>query len=188
MKTTDRDRARRVTSVRLVTAALAVGAVAILPAAAAGAATGGGKVKVSAEKIGSMGEVLVIKGKAVYTLSPAGSMCTGECLKIWPAATAKSVTAGSGVKKSSLSVTTNGGTHQVTYKGQPVYWFSGDTKGTVNGNITDQWGTWTAVVVAKPKGTSSAAPSTSTPTTSGGSGGTSGSGGGSNAGGGGVNF
>jgi predicted lipoprotein with Yx(FWY)xxD motif len=188
MKTTDRDRARRVPSARLVSAALAVGAVSMLPAVAAGAATGG-KVKVSEEKIGSMGEVLVIKGKAVYTLSPAGSKCTGECLKIWPVVAAKSVTAGSGVKKSSLSVTTNGGTHQVTYKGQPVYWFSGDTMGQVNGNITDQWGTWTAVVVAKPKGTSTAAPSTSTPTTSGGSGGTSGSGsGGSNAGGGGVNF
>jgi predicted lipoprotein with Yx(FWY)xxD motif len=177
MKTTDRDRARRVPSVRLVSAALAAGAVSMLPAVAAGAATGN-KVKVSEEKIGNMGQVLVVKGKAVYTLSPAGSPCTGGCLKIWPAVTAKGVTAGSGVKKSSLGVTTNGGTHQVTYKGQPVYWYSGDTQGTVKGNITDQWGTWTAVVVAKPKGTSSAAPSTSTPSTSSGS----------NAGGGGVNF
>jgi len=161
----------------------------MLPAAAAGASSGG-KVKVSEEKMSGMGEVLVVKGKAVYTLSPAGSMCTGGCLKIWPAVTAKSVTAGSGVKKSSLGVTTNGGTKQVTYKGQPVYWFSGDTKGQVKGNITDQWGTWTAVVVSKPKGATTGPPA-STPTTSGGSGGTSGSSGGgsgSNAGGGGVSF
>ena len=65
---------------------------------------------------------------------------------------AKGATAGSGVQKSKLGVTTDSaGAKQVTYDGMPVYWFSGDSKGTVKGNVTDQWGKWTAVVVAKPK-------------------------------------
>ena len=69
------------------------------------------KGTVSSQTIGNMGKVLVVKGKAVYTLSPAGSKCTGACLKIWPAVTetAKTVKAGSGVQQSKLGVSAGGG-------------------------------------------------------------------------------
>jgi predicted lipoprotein with Yx(FWY)xxD motif len=180
MKTTRRHGARRASIARHVSTATAVGVASLLFAAAAGASS---PLTVSSQTIGNMGKVLVVKGKAAYTLSPSGSTCTGLCLKIWPAVTesAKTAKAGGGVKQSKLGVTSgSNGTHQITYGGHKLYWFSGDTKGTVKGNITDQWGTWTAVVVAKPKGTSSG--SGGTPTTS------SNTGSGANAGGGGVNF
>ncbi len=156
-------------------AAAAVGTLAVLPATAGAASP---PVKVSAQTIGSMGKVLVSNGKALYVLTPSATACTAACLAIWPALTVHSgakATAGTGVTKSKLGVTTDAkGAHQVTYGGKPVYFFVEDSKGTVKGDLTDQWGKWTAVVVAKPK-------SGSTPTTSN-------SGGGSSAGGGGVSF
>jgi predicted lipoprotein with Yx(FWY)xxD motif len=182
MKTTHRDReAGRTAMAAVVVATLAAGAVAVLPATAADAANN--QVKVSAQTIGSMGKVLVANGKALYVLG-GGKSCNSACLKIWPALTvassANGATAGSGVQKSKLGVSTDSaGARQVTYNGKPVYWFVGDSVGTVKGNLTDSFGKWTAVVVAKPKGTSSGSNSGS---------GSSSSSGGSNAGGGGVNF
>jgi predicted lipoprotein with Yx(FWY)xxD motif len=178
MMTTPRERARRAPIAGLVAAAAATGTLSLLPASSAGASNA---VTVSAQTIGKMGKVLVIKGKAAYTLVPSSSPCNAACLKIWPAvtvpATVTKVGAGAGVQQSTLGVTTGpGGTHQVTYKGKPLFYFFEDKKGTVKGNITDQWGKWTAVVVAKPKGGSS------------GSGSSSNTGSGANAGGGGVNF
>jgi predicted lipoprotein with Yx(FWY)xxD motif len=178
MNTTRRERARRARIAGLVAAA-ALGAAAFVPAASAGAASN--QVTLSAQTIGKMGKVLVVKGRAAYTLSPAGSPCDAACLKIWPAVTVPAsvmtVGAGSGVQQAMLGVTTGpGGTHQVTYDGQPLYWFYKDKKGTVKGDITDQWGKWTAVVVAKSKHGSSGSSSTATTSS------------GANAGGGGVNF
>ena len=180
MNSTPRGPARRAAIAGFVAAAAAVGATALVPAAMAGASS---QATASAQTIGKMGKVLVFKGKAVYTLSPAGSPCDAACLKIWPAVTVPAsvmtVAAGSGVQQSKLGVTAGpSGTHQVTYNGQPVYWFYKDKKGTVKGNITDQWGKWTAVVVVKPAHASSGS----------GSGSSSNTGSGSNAGGGGVNF
>ena len=180
MKTTRRERARRVPIAALAGAAAAVGALAVLPATAAGAASP--QVKVSAQTIGSMGKVLVSGGKALYVLTPSGNGCDSACLAIWPALTVHAgskATAGSGVTKSKFGVTTDAkGAHQVTYGGKPVYFFVEDSKGTVKGDISDEWGKWTAVVVAKPTAGSSG--SGSTPTTSNSAG--------SSAGGGGVSF
>jgi predicted lipoprotein with Yx(FWY)xxD motif len=179
MKTTRRERARRVPIAAVASAAAAVGALAVVPATAAGAASP--QVKVSAQTVGNMGKVLVSGGKALYVLTPSGTGCDSACLAIWPALTVHSgskATAGSGVTKSKLGVTTDAkGAHQVTYGGKPVYFFVEDSKGTVKGDISDEWGKWTAVVVAKPAGSSG---SGSTPTTS--------NSGGSSAGGGGVSF
>lgn len=184
MKITRRARARIAPTAGLALAATTLGAVAVLPAVlpvtAAGAATS--TVKVSAQTIGTKGKVLVANGKALYVLAP-GKTCDSACLAIWPALTAsKGATAGSGVQKSKLGTTKDSqGARQVTYNGRPVYWYIGDSKGTVKGNFTDQWGKWTAVVVAKSNSTSSGSGSNSS---SGGSGGS----GGSSAGGGGVSF
>lgn len=175
-----RERTRTAALAALVATAAAIGATAVLPAVPAGASS---QLTVSAQTVGKMGKVLVVKGRAAYTLSPAGSPCDAACLKIWPAVTVPAsvttVAAGSGVQPSMLGVTTGpSGTHQVTYNGQPIFWFYKDKRGTVKGNIADQWGRWTAVVVAKPKHGSSGSGSGTTSNTSSGA----------NAGGGGVNF
>jgi predicted lipoprotein with Yx(FWY)xxD motif len=50
------------------------------------------------------------------------------------------------------TVTRAHGVRQVTFGGKPLYWFANDTgPGQVNGDITDTWGTWAAVVTAKAK-------------------------------------
>jgi predicted lipoprotein with Yx(FWY)xxD motif len=145
-----------------VTMVAAVAATATVPAGAASTK----KVVVSTMTTAKYGKVLTVKGEAIYTLKPSATACTTACLKIWPAVTVPAnvagATAGHGVSKSALGVTTgSGGIRQVTYHGKPVYWFATDTKGHVNGNVTDQWGKWTVVVVGKhPSGSTSSGGST----------------------------
>jgi predicted lipoprotein with Yx(FWY)xxD motif len=166
---------------RLVIAALALGTVtaSALTVSAAGAANAK-QVTLSESTAGKMGKVLFVNGKAVYVLSPSASPCDASCLKIWPPLTlsagVSSATAGKGVQHSKVGTTAGpNGLRQVTYGGKPLYFFAGDNvKGKVKGNVTDQWGKWTAVVVAKaPSGSGSSS---------------SGSSGGSNAGSGGASF
>jgi predicted lipoprotein with Yx(FWY)xxD motif len=180
----------------LAAAVAALGAISlsVLSVTVAGASINK-TVVVSTMNDGSHGKVLVDNGKTVYTLTPSGTACDSSCLKIWPAVTlpsnVKAAKAGSGVQKSKLGVTTGpGGIHQVTYNGMPLYWFSGDTaKGQVNGNITDQWGTWTAVVVKPANAGSSTSSGSSTTNAGSGSGsGSNGGSGGANAGSGGPSF
>ena len=46
--------------------------------------------------------------------------------------------------------TRSGGIRQVTYGGKPLYFFVGDTgTGQVNGNMSDEWGKWAAVVTRR---------------------------------------
>ena len=161
---------------RLAAGALALGGLsaALVGGGAAGASIHSAKnVVVSTAKSAKSGTVLV-SGNTLYTLKPSKTACTATCLKVWPALTlpkgVKKATAGSGVSASKLgTVTRAGGVRQVTYNGKALYWFSGDTAdGQVNGNVTDEWGKWSAVVTAKSK---SGSGSSSTATTSG-SGGT----------------
>jgi predicted lipoprotein with Yx(FWY)xxD motif len=181
MKTTQRGAKSRVPIGPLLAAAVALGAVSAAGASATAAqAATNRQVVISAQNIGKFGKVLISNGTALYVLTPSATACGSKCLKIWPAvslpAQVKSAKAGSGVQASKLGVTSGpGGIRQVTYNGQPLYWFYKDTKGHVKGNITDQWGKWTAVVAGK---TSQSTPSSSN----------SGSGGGSTAGSGGVSF
>jgi len=165
MKSTVRGVGAKVSVGRFLAIAVAAGAVAVsvLPAASASAATR--RVQVSAQTIGNNGKVLVSNGRALYFL-----------VAIWPALTVPAhvkASAGSGVQKSKLGVTTDmAGARQVTYNGQPVYWYKLDKKGQVSGNITDQWGKWTVVVVKKPAGGGSSSSGTTT-TSNAGSGGVS---------------
>jgi predicted lipoprotein with Yx(FWY)xxD motif len=157
----------------LVTAALALGTVSAtaLSAGTAGAASGK-QVTVSVMTIGN-NKVLIANGKPLYVLKPSAVSCGSGCLKVWPAltlpASVSSATAGKGVQSAKLGTTAGPkGLMQVTYGGQPVYLFAFDNAhGKVKGNITDKWGKWTDVVVAKGSGSSS----------SGSSGGSAGSGG-----------
>jgi predicted lipoprotein with Yx(FWY)xxD motif len=140
----------------LATAAIALGTVlgATLSTGPAGA-TNGKRVTVTVMSFGNMGKVLVANGKPLYFLQPNANACATACLKVWPAltlpASVKKATAGKGVQSAKLGTTAGPkGVRQVTYNGQPVYWFAFDNaRGKIKGNITDTWGKWTAVVVAK---------------------------------------
>lgn len=139
---------------RIAVAAFAVGG---LSTALFGASTAGAAAKsvvVSTATSAKFGKILV-SGKTLYTLKASKTACTAACLKIWPALVLpkgeSKAKAGTGVSASKLgTMTRSGGVHQVTYAGKALYWFSGDTgAGQVNGNVTDEWGKWTAVVTKK---------------------------------------
>jgi predicted lipoprotein with Yx(FWY)xxD motif len=155
-----------ITATALAVGGLSFSALAVNPA---GATTGrvAKAVVVSTVKSTKFGKVLA-SGKTLYTLQPSATACTAQCLKVWPELVLpKGVTkakAGTGVKASKLgTVTRPGGVRQVTYGGKPLYWFVGDTgPGQVNGNVSDTWGKWTAVVTAKASGSSSSSSGGST--------------------------
>ncbi len=66
-----------------------------------------------------------------------------------------SATAGPGVNAAKLGTVKLGSAVQVTYNGKALYFFFKDHHGQVQGNTTDKWGKWVAVVTAKPAGSSS---------------------------------
>jgi len=70
------------------------------------------------------------------------SACEGGCLTNWPLYYEADLTAGTGVTESGIGVITRAdGSKQNTYKGWPLYYFSGDASaGDVNGEgVTDNW-------------------------------------------------
>jgi predicted lipoprotein with Yx(FWY)xxD motif len=157
--------------------------------AAAAGATGGASTgvvvasTVSNAKIGS--SILVNSaGMTLYKFSAdsAGmSACTGSCATAWPPLNVASGTApkgGSGATGTFGTMTRSDGTRQVTYDGDPLYTFSGDSSaGETNGqNITSDGGTWTVVTVGaastpattSPTPATTRAPTTTKPTSGGG--------------------
>jgi predicted lipoprotein with Yx(FWY)xxD motif len=129
-------------------------------------------VVISTSQSATDGTILVSR-TTLYTLKPSQTACTAECLKVWPAVLlpkgVTAATAGPGVTASKLgTVAGAGGALQVTYSGQALYWFVGDTApGQANGNVTDMWGTWSDVPVGLAAASSpatSGAPMPTTPT------------------------
>ena len=108
---------------------------------------------IEAAAVGSRGTLIVASsnGMTVYTFSKdtansGSSACTGSCLATWPALTVpagSTATAGNGAGGKIGTITrSDDGSLQVTYKGLPLYFFSGDhAKGDSNGVYTD----WAAV-------------------------------------------
>lgn len=149
---------------------------------------------VATAKVSDLGLVLVDSaGKTLYLFTPdkqKSATCHGGCLAVWPPLTTSAVpVAGHGVDKKLLASMKWGRAKQVTYDRWPLYTFSGDSKGTANGEgIKSFGGSWWAVhpngQPAKPavKATTTAktgkAKTGKTGKTGKGSGGSSGSGGG----------
>lgn len=109
---------------------------------------GGGTV--SGSEISGLGTVLVdSQGMTVYEFTEdegMTSVCYGECETAWPPVVASGKpTAGEGATSADLGTTKRkDGTEQVTYKGHPLYTFSGDkAPGEANGN--ESGGTWFAL-------------------------------------------
>jgi predicted lipoprotein with Yx(FWY)xxD motif len=78
-------------------------------------------------------------GNTLYFFSldaNGSSACTGACLSLWPVSYAASPKFGTGLTASDFSSTTRtDGTKQTTYKGWPLYTYTGDaTAGAVHGD------------------------------------------------------
>jgi predicted lipoprotein with Yx(FWY)xxD motif len=112
---------------------LAVGAAA----GASGAPTTAVVVKVKAATRAGFGKILVTgAGAALYQDSDDTAhhppTCTGGCATVWPPLTLPAHGVLKGV--AGLGTVTAGGTKYVTYKGLPLYTFTGDSGTSVNGN------------------------------------------------------
>ena len=98
-----------------------------------------------------VGRVLFSGGDgALYTFTrdPSGrSRCHGDCAEAWPPFFAKGrPRAAAGVKRSLLGTIARGRRRQVTYGGQPLYFYEHDPRGEVLCNdIGEFGGTWFAV-------------------------------------------
>jgi predicted lipoprotein with Yx(FWY)xxD motif len=163
--------AGRLAAAAMALGGLSAGAVALGTAGTAGASTKAvHKVTVTSMKVNKVGKVLA-SGKTLYTLKASSTACTAACMKFWPALTlpkgVSKASAGSGVSSSKLgTVTLASGLKQVTYGGKALYLFVGDSgPGMATGNVTDTWGKWSDVVLAKAKGSHTT--SAPTPTTAG---------------------
>lgn len=90
------------------------------------------------------------KGQTLYSLSAeknARFICTGSCLSVWHPLRVPSGTRPTGPVKLGTIERPEGGT-QVTYRGKPLYRFSGDAKaGDANGEGIKDVGTWHAATV-----------------------------------------
>jgi predicted lipoprotein with Yx(FWY)xxD motif len=94
------------------------------------------KVVVKTLKTKSHGTILTtMKGFALYTLhtdSKNHSTCSGACASAWPI-----LWVGKGVVPTGVtglgSFKRSAGKYQVTFKGRPLYTFTGDSKGTTTG-------------------------------------------------------
>jgi predicted lipoprotein with Yx(FWY)xxD motif len=103
------------------------------------------------------GRILVDgKGKALYLFTAdegKRSRCHGDCAHAWPPFTAKGSPHARGAARPALvGTTTRGGTRQVTYRGQPLYYYVGDRRpGQVLCQAVQEFGGYWYVVA--PSGT-----------------------------------
>jgi predicted lipoprotein with Yx(FWY)xxD motif len=122
-------------------------------------ANGSATATVIESHAGSAGSFLTNgSGRAVY-LWAADSMnkstCSGACAGAWPPVTTTGkVTVADGAKAADLgTITRSDGSKQVTYDGQPLYYFAGDSgSGQTNGQGSDSFGAkWWLVAPAGTK-------------------------------------
>jgi predicted lipoprotein with Yx(FWY)xxD motif len=90
------------------------------------------------------------KGQTLYSLSAEKNgrfICTGSCLSVWHPLRVPSGKHPTGPVELGTIERPEGGT-QVTYRGKPLYRFSGDSKsGDANGEGIKDVGTWHAATV-----------------------------------------
>jgi predicted lipoprotein with Yx(FWY)xxD motif len=135
----------RNTAAVILAAILVVSAVAVPMALASGSKTVAGEANAP-----SLHKTVLTntKGLTLYTLSGEKNgrfICTGSCTKTWPPLLVAAGTTPKGPVKLGTIKRPEGKT-QVTFKGAPVYTFSGDSKkGEANGEGLKDVGVWHAV-------------------------------------------
>lgn len=127
-----------------------------LVAALAGPAMAGQATKPVAKQAdnATLGKTILTnsRGRTLYSLSAETKgrfICTGACASTW-----RPLVVPAGVKPTGPvklgTIERPDGKTQVTFKGRPLYSFSGDSKaGDVNGEGIKDVGTWHAAVTAK---------------------------------------
>ncbi len=152
-------------------AAMAVGVLVLSACAKSSGTTSGGSTNTPAasgsigtRSIPGVGTVLVnSKGRTLYHLKTesAGSIqCTGGCTGVWPPllATGGAPASGGGVTGTLATTNRPDGGVQVTYNGEPLYTYSGDSgPGQANGQGIQ--GVWFAVTASGTGGGASPTPS-----------------------------
>jgi predicted lipoprotein with Yx(FWY)xxD motif len=148
-------------------------------AAACGSGTGGTSATSAAHQASgivgtaqnaALGSTVLVnqKGMTLYTLSAERNgrfICTGSCLKLWTPILVHGAVNATGVGSLGTVMRPGGGGTQLTYKGLPLYSFTGDhAAGDAAGNGFKDVGTWHAATVG-------AAASSAPATTSSGGGG-----------------
>ncbi len=140
---------------RVALVALAAAAALALPTAATAAT----KSVAKEGTVASLGKNVLTNnaGRTLYTLSNEKNgkfTCVGPCLKLWPPLIVPAGTTPTGPAKLGTVKRPDGRT-QVTYKGRPLYTYTGDKKsGEANGEGIKNVGIWHAATLAS----SSAAP------------------------------
>jgi predicted lipoprotein with Yx(FWY)xxD motif len=106
-------------------------------------AGGSGTVTVKATTVAGKTALVDTKGFTLYVYAldkPGKIACTGACTTTWPPLLVPSGTHLSMSMSGLATVTRPGGQVQVTYKGSPLYTFSGDTApGQANGVGIPDW-------------------------------------------------
>lgn len=138
--------------IRLVPLALALVLAALLVPAGASASQSRVVAKTAANA--TLGKTILTntKGRTLYSLSAETKgkfICTGACLSVWHPLVVPATVKPKGPVKLGTIERPDGRT-QVTFKGRPLYSFSGDTKsGEANGEGIKDVGTWHAASVGR---------------------------------------
>lgn len=104
----------------------------------AGVASGQSLTVQVAKKEGIGAFITDAKGMALYIFKkdmPGRSFCSGPCVEKWPVFYSENITPPIGLKAEDFgTITGDDGRKQTTYKGLPLYYFSGDKNpGDANG-------------------------------------------------------
>jgi predicted lipoprotein with Yx(FWY)xxD motif len=137
-------------------AAVAVAALVLLAVAVAGASSGAPAATGTSLKTTTIGGATVLTNARGFTLysfapdTPTTSKCYGSCAAYWPPVTGTAA-ASPGLPGRIATITRTGGARQLTYNGQPLYTYIGDSApGQANGNnLNLNGGLWHEVTVRR---------------------------------------
>lgn len=153
MQATNNSHAKPSLPRRALATAIAVGLCSLIAAAAAqssaGAAAAASKRVVGEEANTALGLTVLtnLQGHTLYSLSVEKHgrfICTGSCLRVWHPLVIRAGLKPIGPVRLG-TIRRPDGRRQVTYRGRPLYSFSGDSKrGEANGEGFKDVGTWHA--------------------------------------------
>jgi predicted lipoprotein with Yx(FWY)xxD motif len=156
----------------LIGGAVVIAAAVVIAVAALASASSSNSSAATVKTGHALGKTVLVNraGRTLYSLSAETNgrfICTGACVTLWHPLVVGGAHKPTGARSLS-TVRRPGGQTQVTYKGKPLYTFTGDHKrGDATGEGFKDVGVWHAAVV----GASKAPASDPTPDSGGGGGG-----------------